>query len=757
MSSKTLHLVCNSHLDPVWLWEWEEGVAEALATFRTAADLCQEFGGFVFNHNEALLYRWVEEHDPELFARIRGLVRRQQWHIMGGWFLQPDCNLPSGESFVRQMVTGISYFQDRFGSRPRTAVNLDSFGHSRGLVQILRKAGFTSYLFCRPDSKVLDLPAADFVWVGYDGSEIMAHRASDHYNSEMGKARQKVEKWLEKNGSAPAGLLLWGVGDHGGGPSRQDLSQLRELSAQVADWEIRHSVPEAYFDGLQNREGNLARRAADLNPWAVGCYTSMALVKQKHRRLENAYFLTEKMVTAAALQGLVLYPSVSMQEALRDLLFCQFHDILGGSAIPQVEAHALQRLDHGLEILARIRLKTFFALLSGQPKPAEDEFPIFAFNPHPYPLEEIMVGELQPLEPVHDRQHVRVPRLSDNSGNEIPCQLEKESSNVADDWRKRVVFQSRLEPGQMSRFMCRLEMAPVAVPTVRAKQRQWTFCSDIAEVTVNTETGLLDGYRVNGLNYLLPGALRLLVREDDADPWGMRVRSFNKPAGHFTLMSQAASARFAGVAAPGLEAVRVIEAGPVRTIVEALFCHGDSAICLHYKIPRQGSEIEIEARVYWLEKDRLLKLELPAAFSVAACRGQVAYGVEEFNRAAEELAAQKWVALVSSDRRQALTVINDGCHGFDFDAQGLRLSLLRSPAYAGHPVANDIPIVAQDRFTPRLDQGERLFRFWINGGAADERLALIDRESLVKNEFPMVLSCSPPGRDQGTAGHLPER
>ena len=104
MSKKTIHLLCNAHIDPVWLWEWEEGAAAAISTFRTAADLCEEFDGFIFNHNEVTLYQWVEEYEPALFERIRRLVRQGRWHIMGGWYLQPDCNMPSGEAMVRQIL-----------------------------------------------------------------------------------------------------------------------------------------------------------------------------------------------------------------------------------------------------------------------------------------------------------------------------------------------------------------------------------------------------------------------------------------------------------------------------------------------------------------------------------------------------------------------------------------------------------------------------------------------------------------------------
>ena len=107
---KDLHLICNAHLDPVWQWEWEEGAAETLSTFRVAAKFCREFDGFIFCHNEAILYQWVEEYEPALFEEIRTLVKLGKWHIMGGWHLQPDCNMPSGEGFVRNILSGRKYF-----------------------------------------------------------------------------------------------------------------------------------------------------------------------------------------------------------------------------------------------------------------------------------------------------------------------------------------------------------------------------------------------------------------------------------------------------------------------------------------------------------------------------------------------------------------------------------------------------------------------------------------------------------------------
>ncbi|NJL94124.1 MAG: hypothetical protein HC915_10560 [Anaerolineae bacterium] len=146
----TVHLICNAHIDPIWKWPWEEGAREAVSTFRTAADLLEEFPEFIFNHNESLLYEWVEEYDPPLFERIRALVARGRWNISGGWYLQPDVNLPGGETIARCILEGRRYFAEKFGVRPTVAYNFDSFGHGNGLPQLLRQSGFALYIHGRP-------------------------------------------------------------------------------------------------------------------------------------------------------------------------------------------------------------------------------------------------------------------------------------------------------------------------------------------------------------------------------------------------------------------------------------------------------------------------------------------------------------------------------------------------------------------------------------------------------------------------------
>ncbi|MEG0897445.1 MAG: alpha-mannosidase, partial [Ruthenibacterium sp.] len=388
---REIHLLCNAHLDPVWQWQWNEGAGAGLSTFRSAVEICEENDDLIFCHNEAHLYQIIEEYEPDLFARIQILVTKGQWHIMGGWYLQPDCNLPCGESFVRQMLIGRNYFFEKFHTVPKIAVNFDSFGHTRGLVQILKKGAYKGYVFMRPDARELDLPADDFAWIGVDGSVLPCHRIMPGYNSAMGEATDKIEQWIKKYPDTQKGLVTWGIGNHGGGPSRKDVKEIRATMIRHPEYKMHHSTPECYF--CDTDEVRLLRYQGDLRPNQIGSYTSQQSIKKTYRLLENELWKTEKMLSAANLLGVMEYPENDLKQVQRDLLTAQFHDILAGTSIEPVEQDALRLMHHGLEILSRLATKAFFALCIGQPKALSDETPILILNPHPYPVEGIFCCE----------------------------------------------------------------------------------------------------------------------------------------------------------------------------------------------------------------------------------------------------------------------------------------------------------------------------------------------------------------------------
>ena len=193
MRDKKLFLVCNAHLDPVWLWRWPEGAAETLSTFRTAARFCEEFQGFVFCHNEAVLYEWVEEFEPEPSGPDQGDGPARSLAHYGRMVSSARLQYSPVENHLSGRFYEARHIPEMFGVRPRTAVNFDPFGHTRGLVQILKKSGYPPICSVDPIPAHSICPGDDFIWTDMTDRPFCAHRAPDHYNSRKGKAAEKVE------------------------------------------------------------------------------------------------------------------------------------------------------------------------------------------------------------------------------------------------------------------------------------------------------------------------------------------------------------------------------------------------------------------------------------------------------------------------------------------------------------------------------------------------------------------------------------
>ncbi len=753
---KNLHLICNAHIDPVWMWEIGEGVAETLSTFRVAADFCEEYDGFVFCHNEAMLYEWVEKNDPALFARIKKLVKDGKWHIMGGWYLQPDCNIPSGESIARGILLGKYYFMEKFGVDPKTAINFDAFGHSRGLVAIIKKAGYDSYICCRPEPDMLSLPAEDFNWVGFDGSKIAVHRAYNSYESHRGEADKKIRGYIERNRGKSTGLVLWGIGNHGGGPSRIDLEKIEELMRVENEFNIVHSVPEAYFAELKTKE-ELPDYDGLMNPRYTGCYTTMARIKALHRKLENELYMTEKMASHAAIAGLLDYPAEKLTAATKDLMMLEFHDILPGTSVEPVEKYATALAGHALTELNEIKLSSFLSLCRDKKKAEDGTIPVFVYNPHPYEVEKTVEVEFMLPDQNKDPAHFALPEVYQN-GEKLASQCEHEISNFNVDWRKHIVFRAKLAPSAMTRFDVAISLIPTPAERKAFDGKVFTFKNDRMEVRINLKTGLIDKYIVDGKEYLKANALRPIVVADDENSWAHKERAFRKVIGEFSLMSDKRGTAFSGITDGHIEkSVRIIEDGDIRTVVEALFEYGDSMLCRRYYLSKTGAEIKISDKVYWNEKMKMLKLSVPTLLVKGNYIGEQAYGYEKLLANGEEMVSGKWNMVVGKEN--ALSVINSSTHGSDFFEGEMRITYLRSPGYSAGKSDFSVRkpyIMEQDRFSPFIDQGEHDFTLVISGGNVGERLDAIAREASVFSEEPTALSFFPAGIEEGKENTIKE-
>ena len=742
---KKLFLVSNAHIDPVWLWEWQEGATATVATFRAAADICEEFDGFVFCHNEALLYQWTETYDPALFVRIQRLVKAGKWHIMGGWFLQPDCNLPSGESILRQILSGQKYFAEKFDQKPTVAINFDTFGHSRGMVQILSQCGYKGYVFMRPGKHQLALPANSFTWTGYDGSSVICHRlAHGTYANYEGGAVEWAQETVRDNANDAVGLFAWGIGNHGGGPSRKDLMDLNAWLNEQKDIHIRHATPEEFFAALEEEGVECPEFTDELRPVFIGCYASQARLKRLHRKLENELYSAEKMAAAASSLALMEYPAKELEEAQWDMMLNEFHDTLPGTTIESGARGAEQSLYHGLEIASRVKMRAFMALLSGQPKAKPEWVPIFIYNPHPHPVFGVFSCEFMPAQHQNWKEDVQYRVAVYHNGQQIASQQEKPEYNMNLDWRQKVSFYATLEPFRMNRFDCEVTYEPMSIQAAQLPKADIRFVNDRMEVVINSKTGLVDQYRVDGVDYLRPGSFATQLFKDNADPWNMLTGGYKDVVGQFEPVAEKQGHRHAIVLDTpeiAIPAVRIIENGPVRMIVEAEFCYGSSRMIQTYRLPRTGTSFEVEQRIYWNETDTMAKLVIPCAME-GDYIGQNMFGRGKLPQDGSETVSQKWCGIFSEEK--ALTVTNMATYGSHADKDTMYLSLLRAPGYAAHPIEGR-PLVREDRFIPRVDQGEHIFSFVVCGGDTAQRQAFIEQEALVHNEAPFVINAFPSG------------
>ena len=709
---KRLHLICNAHLDPVWQWTWDEGIAAVFSTFKSAADLAEEFD-YVFCHGESLLYETIEMHAPELFKRIKGLIEKGKWIITGGWYLQPDCLMPCGESFVRHIKVGQEYFQSKFGVKPEVATNYDPFGHSLGLVQILKKCGYKGYMICRPQPWQFQYPSRYFNWISPDGSNIIVTACSS-YNSLLGHAKEKILQTLNSNQdetlNSPVDdidYVLWGVGNHGGGPSRKDLSDIASLCVDNA--EIFHSTPERLFADNINVKGEVKTSLVTCLP---GAYSSMARIKQAHRETENLFYATEKLLAVAKLSG-YNRNIFGMDNAEKKLLLSQFHDILPGTTVLEGEKEGLEILSTARNILKDYRTGAFLYLVIGEEKAKEGEYPVFVFNYMPYEITEPIEVEFMLADQNWSEEYFYLPEVYQN-GKKVSSQSIKESSTFPLDWRKRIIFEGTLKPMGITRF---------DIKTKLVKQNREKAVSQ-----VNLEEYIKKSF--------LSAPVELEIYEDTVDPWGMsqeELIAMGKNPKPFDLMSPAETAQFCGFDGE-LSPVHTIENGDVVTAIECAYKAEHTNALAEYRFYKNQSFIDLKITLEYTDKNKLIKLKVPVPKGVVL--GDGPYLVE--NKPTGEISFQKWLG-VQTENGDIFSIINDCLYAGSSTDGYLYFTLLRGAGYCFRPIPNR-ETYPKDRYLPRIENGKYVFNFRLckgNISHISSQAELFNQKPYAVNIFPM--------------------
>ncbi len=703
------HLVANSHLDPVWLWDWREGLNEGLITVRTILRLMEEFPELTYIRGEAAIYEHIERHDPESFAKIKEYVAVGRWDYVGGTYVQPDTNLPGTETMARHFTYGQRYFASRFGQPVKVAWAADSFGHSAGLPAIFSRAGIRYYAFYRPSETLFPLTAPVFRWIGDDGSSILAYRPfGGWYGTERDSVAQRLDQCLEAAAKCSQRhvAVFYGMGNHGGGPTRRQLRELRAWTDQHPEVDVMHSGLHRFFTALDEETGNdpqLPVIKGELNFFARGCYSSAAKFKFKYRRAEAGLWRAERTVSAVA-AGLGSEPA-GMQDAWRGLLFNSFHDILPGSSIERatdeqiswVEGviHTSQQLEFdSLNQLARQIDLPVRQTDGDHPQPVS----LLVWNSHLHPYRGALELEVSiDYRPLWAYQHRvdEVPlEVCDAAGNTLPFQVIDTEHHFMPKlpWRKRVVVDAEIPAlGWTVYTLGWVEGADIPVLSGALSDAPQENEITNGQYTVRANKGEEGICIEQDGSPLLSGAG--LSLQTLSDPWGAWGNHYEEPeAEDISDLLEAWT----------VTDVRTLERGPLRARLWVRLEDSRSQAELTIDLYHDRPSVDVQARIFWDRPAARLKFVMPGVGTAAEYEvpgGTIRRG------ALKEVPGGRWVKV--SGGQHPFGFASNALYNYDFKGDTLRATVVRSSRYAA-----DLPETAETpRHLPVIDRGEYRFGF----------------------------------------------
>lgn len=330
--------VAHAHIDMNWMWRFDETVGVTLSTFRTILNFMEEYRDFTFAQSQASVYKIVEEYDPAMLSEIKRYVKEGRWEPTVSTWVEPDKNMPNGESLARHILYSKQYVSQLL-DYPIDRLNLDfepdTFGHNANVPQILAKGGIKYYYHCR----------------GYEGehiykwrkgeSEALVYREPVWYNAEITYDDLSYMPQFAKKYNISTLLKVYGVGDHGGGPTRRDIERLKDMMSWPLLPDIRFGTFSQFFDYLDGVRDSFAVVEGELNSFASGCYTTQTRIKRMNKTCENQLYEAELFNALSDKLGGYKYDGEKFAEAWRKLLFNNFHDILPGSGTVDTREHAM--------------------------------------------------------------------------------------------------------------------------------------------------------------------------------------------------------------------------------------------------------------------------------------------------------------------------------------------------------------------------------------------------------------------------------
>lgn len=626
----TVSAVGHAHMDLAWLWPIRETIRKGARTFSTALRMMERYPDYVFGASQPQLYQWIKEHYPGLYEQVKSRIAEGRWEIQGAMWVEPDSNVSGGEALVRQILYGKRFYEKEFGKTPRSLWVPDIFGYTASLPQLLVKSGI-EYMVTQKLSwnTYNDYPHHTFFWEGIDGSKVLTHLPpEDTYNSPAApRSLMKIEKEYHDKNVSDRALMLFGIGDGGGGPGEEHLERLARETNLLGLPPVVQETSEAFLDKLNERASRYAAWSGELYlERHQGTLTTQGRNKRYNRLMEKSLRELEfAAVLAEQLCGMD-YPKAELEEIWKEMLLYQFHDILPGSSIKRVYDESLARYEVMLERTEQLIAERYDSIARLVTPGGDDQAAAVVFNSLPW-------GRREWISLEGEWRYVMVPAMGYANVGKAPEGEPQEMLSAEPE---------RLENGSL-----RVTFRPDgAISSIYDKLRHREL--------------VREGTAVNMLT---------IFDDRGGDAWDFRGDYRSKPSRNVEVSE-----------------VRAGIDGP-EAYVEHIYRFGQSVLTQRVVLTQGSPRLVFRTDADWQETDTMLRAGFPLDIHAREVTGEIQFGHlkrpthrnTSWDYARDEICAHQWIDL--SENGYGVSLLNDSKYGFRADDQGLDINLLRSPGY----------------------------------------------------------------------------